>query len=95
MDPTISSESRIALVCLGGPENGPFTAMAARILYEVLSANNLRISAIYTCSGSTPTALLGCAGDFVKLFKLEKYVRFGLLDFIDNQDQIKNVFRLA
>ena len=33
--------------------------------------------------------------DFVKLFKLEKYVRFGLLDFIDNQDQIKNVFRLA
>jgi len=26
---------------------------------------------------------------FVKLFKLEKYVRFGLLDFIDNQDRIK------
>ena len=26
---------------------------------------------------------------FVKLFKLEKYVRFGLLDFIDNQDRLK------
>ncbi|MCX6718685.1 MAG: hypothetical protein NTY81_03760 [Candidatus Staskawiczbacteria bacterium] len=32
--------------------------------------------------------------DFVKLFKLEKYVRFGLLDFIDNQDKIKLKFGL-
>jgi len=29
---------------------------------------------------------------FVKLFKLEKYVRFGLLDFIDNQDKVKFKF---
>ena len=29
---------------------------------------------------------------FVKLFKLEKFVRFGLLDFIDNQDGIKLKF---
>jgi len=27
--------------------------------------------------------------DFVKLFKLEKYVRFGLLDFIDIEDKLK------
>jgi len=27
--------------------------------------------------------------DFIKLFKLEKYVRFALLDFIDNQEDIK------
>lgn len=26
---------------------------------------------------------------FVKLFKLEKYVRFGLLDFIDNHERLK------
>ena len=25
----------------------------------------------------------------IKLFKLEKYIRFGLLDYIDNQDRIK------
>jgi DNA-binding transcriptional regulator PaaX len=31
---------------------------------------------------------------FVKLFKLEKYVRFGLLDFIDNQDRIKIIFKI-
>ena len=31
---------------------------------------------------------------FIKLFKLEKYVRFGLLDFIDNQDKVKFHFRL-
>ena len=24
--------------------------------------------------------------DFIKIFKLERYVRFGLLDFIDGQD---------
>ncbi|MCX6722538.1 MAG: hypothetical protein NT094_00530 [Candidatus Staskawiczbacteria bacterium] len=29
---------------------------------------------------------------FTKLFKIEKYVRFGLLDFIDNQDKIKLKF---
>ncbi|MDD3608059.1 MAG: hypothetical protein PHQ20_04730 [Candidatus Moranbacteria bacterium] len=26
----------------------------------------------------------------IKLFKLEKFVRFGIIEFIDNQDQIKN-----
>ncbi|MDP3882593.1 MAG: hypothetical protein Q8Q48_00870 [Candidatus Staskawiczbacteria bacterium] len=31
---------------------------------------------------------------FIKLFKVEKYVRFGLLEFIDNQDKIKFHFRL-
>ncbi len=30
----------------------------------------------------------------VKLFKLEKYVRFGLLDFIDNEEQIKSIFKI-
>ena len=33
--------------------------------------------------------------DFVKLFKLEKYVRFGSLDFIDNQDKIKVKFGIG
>ena len=33
--------------------------------------------------------------DFVKLFKLEKYVRFGLLDFIDNQDKVKFKFGIG
>jgi len=32
--------------------------------------------------------------DFVKLFKLEKYVRFALLEFIDNQNSIKRIFEL-
>ena len=33
-------------------------------------------------------------GAFVKLFKLEKYVRFGLLDFIDNQERLKIRFKI-
>ena len=32
--------------------------------------------------------------EFAKLFKLEKYIRFALLEFIDNQDDIKKIFRL-
>jgi len=31
---------------------------------------------------------------FVKLFKLEKFVRFALIDYIDNQERIKSFFRL-
>ena len=31
---------------------------------------------------------------FIKLFKLEKYVRFALLEFIDNQDNIKRFFKI-
>jgi len=30
---------------------------------------------------------------FIKLFKLEKYVRFGLMDYIDNQDMLKFHFK--
>jgi len=33
--------------------------------------------------------------DFIELFKLQKYVRFGLLDFIDNQDGLKVIFKLT
>ncbi len=32
--------------------------------------------------------------DFIKLFKLEKFVRFGLLDFIDGQDYFVKMFKL-
>jgi len=32
--------------------------------------------------------------DFIKLFRFEKYVRFALLDFIDNQDWLKKTFKL-
>lgn len=58
---------RIALVPRGGPENGPFSAMAGRIITEVLAEYDLKVSAIYTSSGSTPTALLGCTNDYPKL----------------------------
>jgi len=30
--------------------------------------------------------------EFIRLFKLEKYVRFALLEFIDNQDSLKKMF---
>ena len=58
---------RIVYVCRGGPENGPFSAMACRILTEVLTANGYSVSGIYASSGSIPTALMGCVGDFKKL----------------------------
>jgi len=33
--------------------------------------------------------------DFVELFKLQKYVRFGLLEMIDNQEGLKGMFKLV
>lgn len=63
----LDSRSKIALVCRGGPENGPFSAMAGRVISERLASAGLKISGIYTCSGSTPTALLGCIGEYAKL----------------------------
>lgn len=60
-------EPRIAFVPRGGPENGPFSAMAARILDEVLTEYGHKISGIYPSSGATPTAILGCTGDYPKL----------------------------
>lgn len=32
--------------------------------------------------------------DFVKLFRMEKYIRFGLLDFIDDGQHIAELFKL-
>ena len=34
-------------------------------------------------------------GAFTGLFKIEKYIRFGLLDFIDNQDKLKHHYKLS
>ena len=59
--------SRIAFVCRGGPENGPFSAIVTRILFERLTKAGFKISGIYASSGSTPTALLGCTREFIKL----------------------------
>jgi len=33
--------------------------------------------------------------DFIELFKLENYVRFALLDYIDNQNHVRSFFRLS
>ena len=32
--------------------------------------------------------------DFIKLFKLESHIRFGLLDFVDGQDYFIKAFKL-
>jgi len=32
--------------------------------------------------------------EFAKLFKLEKHIRFALLEYIDNQEEIKKIFKL-
>jgi len=66
----LNLNSRIAFVCRGGPENGPFSAGAAAVIYEALIKHGLKLSGIYVCSGSTATALLGCTGKFNKLCTL-------------------------
>lgn len=58
---------RAALVCRGGPENGPFSAGCGKALFRELPKLGIEIAAIYASSGSTPTALLGCTGEFDRL----------------------------
>lgn len=89
---TLNSNDKIALVCRGGPENGPFSAMAARIISERLNAAGLKISGIYTCSGSTPTALLGCTGEFAKLCGIWANLRPE--DIVGKVKKHKTVFRV-
>ena len=55
--------SKIAVVCRGGFENGPFSAQALATLRKGLLLNELNISGIYAVSSSCPTALLGCIGE--------------------------------
>lgn len=66
----LNSNSRIAFVCRGGPENGPFSAAAAAVIYENIIKHGLKLSGIYVCSGSTATALLGCVGELDRLCTL-------------------------
>lgn len=60
-------DAKIAMVPRGGPENGPNSAMAVRVFDEVFTVHGYKISGIYTSSGSTPTALLGCTGNYAEL----------------------------
>ncbi len=71
----LKSNSKIAFVCRGGPENGPFSAAAAAIIYEGLVRRGLKLSAIFVCSGSVSTALLGCTGEFNRLCTLWANIR--------------------
>lgn len=67
MELPFGPDSKIAFVPRGGPENGPFSAMACRIISEILAEYGYKVSGIYTSSGSTPTALMGCIGDYPRL----------------------------
>lgn len=62
--------SRKAVICRGGPENGPFSAQAFTTFNKILGQNGIKISTICAISGSVPTALLGCTGDEEKLCKI-------------------------
>lgn len=82
---------KIALVPRGGPENGPFSAMAARVLYEVLTFHGYEISAIYPSSGATPTAVLGSTGDFKKLCEI--WANITSKDIVGKVSKFKTVHR--
>ena len=43
----------------------------------------------------TPVSCKKEMTDFIKFFELEKYVRFGILEFMDNEDNLKKYFKLS
>lgn len=66
----LDQNSKIAVVCRGGPENGPFSAKAFTTLSKGLVQNGLKISGVYAVSGSVTTALLGAIGEEERLCRL-------------------------
>ena len=88
----LNSNSRVAFVCKGGPENGPFSALACRILSERLNKEGIKVSAIYASSGSIPTALLGCTGDFSKL--CDVWANLTPEDIVGKMNKAKTTMRL-
>lgn len=87
----LNSNSRIAFVCRGGPENGPFSAGATSVIYEALVKHGLKLSSIYVCSGSTATALLGCTGEFNKLCTLWRNIT--PQDIIGKVNKAETIYR--
>ncbi|MBI2062617.1 MAG: hypothetical protein HYT64_02925 [Candidatus Yanofskybacteria bacterium] len=87
----LNSDSRIAFVCRGGPENGPFSAGAASVIYEALIKRGLNLSGIYVCSGSTATALLGCTGEFNRLCTL--WANITPQDIVGKVYKIQTIYR--
>ncbi|TSC94382.1 MAG: phenylacetic acid degradation operon negative regulatory protein [Parcubacteria group bacterium Licking1014_1] len=58
----------------------------------------LRIAGFYELQESIFIYPYDCESeirDFITLFKLEKYIRFALLDFIDGEDYLIKLFKLA
>lgn len=88
----LNSTSKIAFVCRGGPENGPFSAAAAAVIYEELIKHNLTLSGIFVCSGSTATALLGCTGEFNKLCTLWRNITSQ--EIVGKVNKAKTTFRV-
>ncbi|MDO8496057.1 MAG: hypothetical protein Q7S43_01225 [bacterium] len=85
-------DSRVAIVCRGGPENGPFSAMATKLIAESLIRKGIKLSAIYASSGSVPTALLGCTGDFMKLCNI--WPNLGPEDIVGKVSKPRTLMRL-
>lgn len=92
MDTIFGPDSRVAIVCRGGPENGPFSAVAARLIAESLARKGIKLSAMYASSGSVPTALLGCTGDFPKL--CDTWANITPKDIVGKVNKLKTMPRL-
>lgn len=92
METILGPNPRVAIVCRGGPENGPFSAMAARLITEGLAKHGIDVSAIYASSGSVPTALLGCTGDYPKL--CDKWANATPEKIVGKISKIKTIMRL-
>lgn len=92
MSEVFGPNPKIAIVCRGGPENGPYTAMAARIVTEVLANYGFKISGIYSCSGSVSTGLLGCVGDYVRLCNI--WLNVTSKDIVGKVTKPKTIYRI-
>jgi len=59
----IRKDSKIGVICRGGPVNGPYSAAVLRTLKEGLAAHGLKIANLYGNSAAVPSAVLSAIGE--------------------------------
>jgi predicted acylesterase/phospholipase RssA len=86
----LDKNTRIAVVCRGGPENLFFCAQALDTIFEVFEKNNyLYTPDLFAVSATCPVALLGCIRETKKLCNILKNIRPE--NIINNVEEFKGI----
>ena len=88
----LKANSKIAVICRGGPPNTFFSAQCVATLRQGLQINGYDFAGIYAVSGSCPTALLGSINEEHKLCNI--CYRLTPEDIVTDKTDLAHLLRL-